>query len=256
MVNKKIEWLNSRFSSLFCFLSSDLAVYSGSMSFLSVFTFIPFMMLGVFAAVNLSFFAEYFNSFRLFLYENLFVDSAETIVYYLNMFLQNSSKLGAVGVVFALYSVFVFTKQLDYCISRLAGIENTSFGVARFLKYLAVMAFTILSVSLSTIFEAVGAFLGFNFFALFASSFQMWLAMLLLFYFASPISRSVKRAAVYSILCAVSLIIAKKLFVYYVLFSASYNTIYGSFATLFWFFVWLNFSWYIFFVCIKLYLSK
>lgn len=256
MASQKIEWLNRRLSSLFAFLSSDLAVYSGSMSFLSVFTFIPFMMLGVFAAVNVSFFAEYFNSFRLFLYENLFVDSAETIVYYLNIFLQNSSKLGLVGVIFALYSVFVFTKQLDYCISRLAGIENAAFSVVRFLKYLAVMAFTILSVSLSAVFEAIGAFLGFNFFALFASSFQMWLAMLLLFYFSSSVSRSFKRAAVYSMLCAISLVVAKKLFVYYILFSASYNTIYGSFAVLFWFFIWLNFSWYIFFACIKLYLSK
>jgi membrane protein len=256
MANQKIEWLNRRLSSLLSFLSSDLAVYSDSMSFLSIFTFIPFMMLGVFAAVNLSFFAEYFNNFRLFLYENLFVDSAETLVYYLNIFLQNSSKLGLVGVIFALYSIFVFTKQLDYCIHRLAGIQNVSFGIGRFLKYFAVMAFTILSVSLSAVFEAVGAFLGFNFFALFASGFQMWLAILLLFYFASPVSKSVRRAAVYSILCAISLVVLKKLFVYYILFSASYNTIYGSFAVLFWFFVWLNFSWYIFFACIKLYLSK
>jgi len=254
MANKQIELYKSYIQKILTFLSGDIAVYSGSMSFLSVFTFIPFMMLGVFAAVNISFFAEYFNRFREFLYTNLFVDSAETIVYYLNVFLQNSSKLGFFGLIFAVYSVFVFVKQLDYCICRLVGIENTFFGIKRFMKYFAVMGFAVLSFSLSTIAETMTSFIGFHAVALFVAGLQTWLALFLLFFIIPPVRQSPKKAAAYSLLCAVLLLVFKKLFVYYILFSGSYSTIYGSFAALFWFFVWLNLSWYIFFASVKLYL--
>jgi membrane protein len=255
MVNKKIELYKNRIQKIFSFLSGDIAVYSGSMSFLSVFSFIPFMMLGVFAAVNISFFAEYFNSFRDFLYTNLFVDSAETIVYYLNVFLQNSSKLGFFGLIFAVYSVFVFVKQLDYCVHRLVGIESVSFGIKRFLKYFAVMGFAVLSFSLSAVLGTIEGFIGLHLIASFAASLQMWFALFLLFIVIPPVRQSPKKAALYSLLCAILLSVFKKLFIYYILFSGSYNTIYGSFAALFWFFVWLNLSWYIFFASVKLYLK-
>ncbi len=250
----KIEWrkVALKISTIF---SSDIAVYSGSMSFLSVFTFIPFMMLGIFIAVNVSFFGEYFNLFQDFLYENLFEGSADAIIAHINVFLQNSSKLGIFGVVFALYSVFIFIKQLDYCIHRLAGIENVSFGIGRFLKYSGVMGFAVFSVSISAFFEAIGGFLGFGIAAFVASVVQMWLALVLLFLVISPIKHGFKRAATYAFFCAFLFSVFKKLFVYYVIFSASYNTIYGSFATLFLFFVWLNFSWYLFFASFKLYLK-
>lgn len=255
MAKIQIEWCKATASKISSFLSSDIAVYSGSMSFISVFSFIPFMMLGIFIAVNVSFFGEYFNLFQDFLYENLFEGSADAIIAHINVFLQNSSKLGIFGVVFALYSVFIFIKQLDYCIHRLAGIENVSFGIGRFLKYFAIMGFAVFSVSLSAAFEAVGGFLGFGIAAFVASVAQMWLALVLLFLVISPIKHGFKRAAAYALLSAFLFSVFKKLFVYYVLFSASYNTIYGPFATLFLFFVWLNFSWYVFFASFKLYLK-
>jgi membrane protein len=83
----------------------------------------------------------------------------------------------------------------------------------------------------------------------------MWLGLFLLFFVAAPIKQTPKKAAIHSLLCAVLLLIFKKLFIYYVLFSGSYSTIYGSFAALFWFFIWLNLSWYIFFASFKLYLK-
>ncbi len=230
MANIQIEWCKNRLQNISSFLSSDLAVYSGSMSFLSVFSFIPFMMLGVFAAVNVSIFAELFNSFREFLYKNLFIDSAETIVYYLNIFLQNSSQLGFVGLIFALYSVFVFLKQLDYCIHRVGGENETTFGVKRFLKYFAVMGFTVISVSISAVIEGVGNFIGLHFFAIVAAGVQMWLGLFVLFFAVAPIRQTPKKAATYSMLCAVLLLSLKKLFIFYILFSGSYTTIYGSFA--------------------------
>ncbi|MDD3466654.1 MAG: YhjD/YihY/BrkB family envelope integrity protein, partial [Campylobacterales bacterium] len=174
-----IESFRKKLGEAFGFLSADLAIYSGSMSFVSVFTFIPFLMLVVFAAVNVSFFAELFNVFREFLYTNLFEGSADTIVYYVNVFLQNSSKLGYLGLLFALYSVYVFTRQFDYCIHRLAGVENVKFGAKRFFKYFTVIGFMILSLSVSAVFEAVGSMFGFAFTAHIMSFLQMWLSLFL-----------------------------------------------------------------------------
>ncbi len=255
MAKIQIEWYKRVLTRAFSFFGSDIAVYSGSMSFISIFSFIPFMMLGIFIAVNVSFFADYFSLFQDFLYENLFEGSADAIIEHIKVFLHNSSKLGIFGVVFALYSVFIFIKQLDYCIHKLAGIDDVSFGLNRFLKYFGIMGFAVFSVSLSAVFEAMGGFLGFGIAAFVASVAQMWLALLLLFVVISPIKHNIKKAAKYSLLTAFVFSIFKKLFVYYVLFSASYSTIYGPFATLFLFFVWLNFSWYIFFASFKLYLK-
>lgn len=237
------------------FLSSDLAVYSGAMSFLSIFSFIPFMMLGIFIAVNISFFGEYFSLFQDFLYDNLFEENADAVIGQINVFLQNSAKLGILGVVFALYSVFIFIKQLDYCIYGLAGMDNADFGVRRFLKYFGIMGFVIFSVSITAAFEAIGGFLGHGITAFAASIAQMWMALLLLFLVVSPIKHGFKKAALYALLSAFLFSVFKKLFVYYVLFGVSYTTIYGPFATLFWFFIWLNFSWYLFFISFKLYLK-
>lgn len=255
MAKLQIEWFKLKILRVSSFLSADLAVYSGSMSFMSVFTLIPFLMLGIFAAVNLSFFAEFFNKFREFLYANLFEGSVDTIVYYINIFLQNSSKLGFFGLIFATYSVYAFIKQLDYCLYRLCGIEEPSFGVARFSKYFLVMGFAVLSVWVSAALETYGTLFGFGFAALLVSTLQMWFAMFLLFLIISPIKKSLKHTAIYALLSAALFSTFKKLFVYYVIFSGSYNTIYGSFAIIFWFFVWLNFSWYLFFVSFKLYLK-
>ncbi len=247
------DWYKRRILPITSFLSSDVAIYSDSMSFLSILTFIPFMMLGVFAAVNISFFADYFILFRNFLYQNMFEGSAQTILQYLNIFLQNSSKLGFFGLLFAFYSVYVFIKQLDYCIHRLANDSDFSFGAVRFLKYFIVMGFATLSVSISMLFYAIQEIIKFDFLALIAVFLQMWFAFFFLFYVIPPVRQSAKKAAIYSFLCTMLLSIFKKLFFYYVLFGGAYGTIYGSFAALFWFFVWLNLSWYIFFLSIKMY---
>lgn len=251
----KIRPLKAGFKMIASFFTSDIAVYSDSMSFLSILTFIPFMMLGVFAALNVSFFAEYFNHFREFLYQNLFEGSAETLLQYLNMFLQNSAKLGIFGVVFALYSVTVFIKQLDHCVHKIANAKEASFGFDRALKYFVVILFATFSVSISTVFYVVREYFAFDFLAHLAAFLQLWFSLFFLFYVVAPIKQSAKRAAMFSLLCAILLTVFKKLFFYYILFSGAYGAIYGSFAALFWFFVWLNLSWYIFFTSLKLYFN-
>lgn len=251
----KSDWYKRYILPITSFLSADIAIYSDSMSFLSILTFIPFMMLGVFAAVNISFFSDYFILFRDFLYQNMFEGSAQTILQYLNLFLQNSSKLGFFGLIFAFYSVFVFIRQLDHCIHRLANDDDFSFGATRFLKYFIVMGFATFSVSISMFFYAIVEVIKFDYLTLLAVFLQMWFAFFFLFYVIPPIRNGIKKALIFSFLCTVLLSIFKKVFFYYVLFGGAYGTIYGSFAALFWFFVWLNLSWYIFFLSIKLYMK-
>lgn len=238
------------------FFSPDLAIYSASMSFLTVFTIIPFLMLGLFAAVNFSPFAEAFNFFREFLYANLLQESADTVVFYINLFLQNSSELGAFGVLFASYTVFVFIKQLDFCIQKLSSKGDAVFGAGRFFRYLLVGFFVLVLLLLSIAVENVGAFFGFGVSAFVLSFLQSWGAFLALFLLLSPNRESFKKTVFISFFTVALFSASKTLFSYYIIFSSSYTTIYGSFASLFWFFVWLNLSWYLFFASFKLYQYK
>lgn len=237
------------------FFDDRLALYSGSMSFITIFSFVPFMMLCVFAAVNVIAFDGYFQSFKVFLYENLFEGSADSIVGYLDGFLQNSKKLGLLGLLFAIYSVYVFIKQLDFCVSEMSK-QKPDFTAARFIKYLVTVLALIVLTSFSTLIESALSYFGFGFLGFLTTVVQIWIGIFVFFNMLLPVYKGIIYTFLDSFIASFAIAGSKKLFVYYVVTGTSYTTIYGPFATIFIFFVWLNLSWYIFFAALKLHVNR
>lgn len=253
---KKLAKTKEIFGLIRSFFSSDIAVYSGSMSFLTIFSFIPLLMLAFFIAVYIPFVQLNLGKLIDFLYTNMMSESAEIITTHIVDFLQNSKKLGAFGVVFAIYSSYMFIKQLDFCIYKLSNIEVAPFNLKRYLRYIAVIVIMTITLSLSALYQAVGVILDLESASIFVTYIQFALALFILYSLVSPIKRSSLKALYYAALYALIFIVFRKIFIFYTLYASSYTTIYGSFSVVFIFFLWLNFSWYLFFVSFKSYATE
>jgi membrane protein len=228
----------------------DLSLYSASLSFNIFFTLIPFLMLGFYIATFLPFFAESFEAFRGFLVENFVAIEEDHVNEYITLFMQNYQEIGIIGFFAALYTNYSFISSFDHIAQKVFVCEQrtTSKLLARYGVIFVLIILTI-SIPLTALvaLKYFGVTLGFDIFPL-----QLFLSGLIIFKLIPNRHIDYQNAITASIVSTVLIELLRMAFIGYVMHSKSYATIYGSFAALFLFFMWINISNYIFLLSMKI----
>lgn len=227
----------------------ELSIYSSGLSFNVILAIIPFMMIGFYIASFFPMFTEVFEKFRAFLFENIAAVNPETIENYLSTFMSNYQKLGLIGIVAALYTNYIFLSMFDNIAQKIFGCESRSL-ISALIVYLLVFLALCMAISLPIValvlVHYIDSTLSIDIFPV-----QLFLATYLVFKYIPNRQMDTTNAITSSIISTILIEALRIGFVYYVFYTKAYLTIYGSFATLFLFFLWVSVSSQLFLLCMK-----
>lgn len=237
------------------FKRSRVLESAASLTFTSTLAVVPLLavILSLFTAFPI--FAHLQNEIEAFMSHNLMPESiSSTVMTYLNNFALKASSITAWGSVFLIITSILLIKTIDDSLNRIANIKHQRPIVQRILIYWAVLSLGpmflggslwvtswLAKAELGISALSLGKHLSYNIlhFSLFSIAFS-------LLYYIVPNHRIFFRDALVGGLTASILIqIMKSLFTWYITAFPSYALIYGAFATIPLFLLWIYLSWII-----------
>ncbi|NPA03455.1 MAG: YihY family inner membrane protein [Epsilonproteobacteria bacterium] len=236
----------------------DISLYASSLSFHTIFSVIPLLLVSFSIFIRLPSFENYYEKIKNFIFSNLIPTQQEQITGYIDTFLRNSSKLGIIGFVFVIFASIMFFHSYEYIANKIFKTKPRTFWDS-ITVYWTLMTLApiglVLSFYLSTQFQSFLNSYHYTSWIDFLGIFP-YLIIWAIFFITYKISSTAwisPRAALYSSFIA-SFIwdISKNVFVYYVVYSKTYSTMYGSFSAIMFFFLWIYISWMIYLYGFKL----
>jgi membrane protein len=229
------------------FFNDDTTYYAASLSFFTIFSLLPILALLIAVISYLDLTASYLDIFLSYIMDILNPVKSEQFKTFIDSFLSNANKLGSIGFFYMIFVFGMFFKDYEYIVSK---IHNSR----RRALYKAVIFYVgslFLLPTLFIIFIFVISFVGDSIGIKILSFLFAWMLVFLLFKLATAKVIDTKASLVSSFATITTLSITKNLFVYYVIYNKTYTTIYGSFSTMLFFFLWIYVSWVIYLYGVK-----
>ena len=234
------------------FYDPDIIYYAASLSFYTIFTLIPLLLISFSIIVHLPNFSEQYEKIKAFIFSNIMPTSQNIVANYIDTFLDNTSKLGIIGFVFIVFASIMFFQNYEYVISKIfktkqKGFWNalTTYWTLITLGPMALATSIYLSVKIQQLLNATSYTSKIDFLSIFP-----YLIIWILFFVTYKISTTtmikLKAALISSFFASLIWYLSKNLFIQYTLSNKTYATVYGSFSTLLFFFLWIYLSWIIF----------
>ncbi|MEY4505024.1 MAG: ribonuclease [Pseudomonadota bacterium] len=242
MVKYSIEWLKNSFHA---YVTSPASNGAYAMSFLTIFATIPLLALIIYASTIIEPLNYFAMSLRDLVFDGLAPSTEADLMPIIEGFLSNAQKLGIIGALFGMYSAYLFFWALDYWVQTIFNApERSDFSI-----FLIIIALTFLLSILQLIISYIKISLNpIDIIAEFLNLLSLWCSIYIM-YIILPNNRVNKKSAtIISAAIAIATTIIKIGFVYYVYYSFSYKTIYGSFATVMFLLIWIEICWWLFFI--------
>ena len=229
-----------------------IGYYASSLSWSTIFAIIPLMVIMLWIFTTLPVFDSVYKDIESLIFTNLMPSDSRVIMGYVNQYIENSDKLGIIGIGYVLFAVFMFFVNYDYVVNDIFGTPKRKF-------WSAIKAYSLLLL-------IIPLFLGSSFY--FSSivqhvlnqndvtqnihlfEFLPFVVVWGFFYITYQISANTKvsfqAASVSSFISSLIWYLSKSMFIFYVLHNRTYNSIYGSISIVLFFFLWIYISWAIF----------
>jgi len=240
------------------FIDKELTLFAASLSFYTIFTIIPLLLIMMTLLTSLPSFADHYEEIQGFIFSNLMPVNSEMVMKQMNGFLENSSKMGMMGFIAILVSSLLFFKNFEYIANRIFHAKPrtiwesiTTYWTMLTLTPIALGASFYITGYIATLMASNSLTSGFNILPL-IPYIIIWALFFLLFQIAANVKIDPKASAVSSLIISVVFSMSKNAFIYYVFLNKSYTTMYGSFAILMFLFLWIYVSWIIFIYGLKL----
>ncbi|WP_457599410.1 YihY family inner membrane protein [Hydrogenimonas sp.] len=246
------EFIKTVYCNLKRFYDPDITFYAASLSFYTIFTLIPLLLVSFSIIVRLPNFSEQYEKIKSFIFSNIMPASQETVASYIDTFLANTSKLGVIGFIFIIIASIMFFQNYEYIVGKIFKTKQKGFWSALTTYWtlitlgpMALAGSIYLSVKIQYILNQSSYTSGIDFLSIFP-----YLIIWMLFFVTYKISTTViirfKAALMSSFFASLIWYAGKNIFIYYTVHNKTYATVYGSFSTLLFFFLWIYLSWIIF----------
>ncbi len=240
------------------FMDKELTLFAASLSFYTIFSFIPLLLIMMTILTSLESFSKVYIKIQEFIFANLLPVNSEVIMEHINSFLQNSVEMSGLSLVMLFISSLLFFKNYEFIANRAFHAPKRSFLESVGVYFLMLIltptslgvAFYITSY-IATLMASNSLTSGINILPLIPYTI-IWVLFFLLFMLSANIKVYFKAAFISSFIISILFSLAKNSFIYYVFLNQSYTTIYGSFSTLLFLFLWIYASWIIFIYGMKL----
>jgi membrane protein len=227
---------------------------AGSLTYTTLLSLVPLFTVALAVATAFPVFDEAMDALQEFVLENFLPDArgVDTIAGQITAFTRNAGRLTAIGLAFFLVTAVMLMMTIDVSLNRLFRVQRRRPLVQQVLIYWALLTLgpVLIGASLSMTSFAVGESLGWLQLGFVADlvldvlPFVFTCAALMLLYGVVPY-RSVKPrdALIGGLVAGLAFEIAKRGFAVYLARFPTYTLIYGAFATIPIFLVWLYVSW-------------
>jgi membrane protein len=225
----------------------EITVYASSLSFYTIFTVVPLLIISLSLIANVPVFEEQYAKIQIFIFDNIMPVQTAAMAGYLESFFQNSVQLGVIGFATMIVSSLLFFQNFEHIVSKIFKTSKRAIWDA-ITTYWTLITLTpiVLIASMSLKAYLVTHVSGFALSALSIFPFLLlWSIFFLIYKIAVNADVSIRAAAMSSFIVAVVWGIAKNSFVQYVFYNKTYATMYGSFSALIFFFLWIYVSWII-----------
>ncbi|CAA6808787.1 MAG: Inner membrane protein YihY, formerly thought to be RNase BN [uncultured Sulfurovum sp.] len=237
---------------LLSLFQDKLSYHSASLSFYTLFSIIPLLVIVLSIFTNLPLFGEVYTGIQALLFENLMPTHSEEILTHINSFVENSAKLGMVGVIYVLFTSMMFFKNYDYIVNDIFESERRNFWssvtiywtLVTLTPIMLVLSFY-LSMQIQIVLDKNQFTNGIHLLEV-LPFFIIWSIFFLTYKISANTFVRNKAAIISSFIASLVWYIAKSGFVFYVLHNKTYMSIYGGLSTLLFFFLWIYISWAIF----------
>ena len=229
---------------------------AAALSYTSLLSLVPLMAVMFSTLAAFPVFQGLEKEIEAFIFKNFVPALGETVQTYLHEFSEKASGLRAVGISFLFITVLLMMNTIENAFNVIWRVRTKRKPVTRFMTYWAILTLgpfllgagfvaTSYLVSLP-IFSEVDQTLGIKRKFLFLIPFLMSTVAFFLIYRLLPNRTiSTKSALIGGLVAGILFEIAKRLFAYYVIHFPSQQAIYGAFATIPIFLLWIYLSWII-----------
>jgi len=240
------------------FMDKELTLFAASLSFYTIFSFIPLLLITMTILTSLESFADIYLKIQAFIFVNLLPVNSDAVMEHINKFLQNSLEMSSLSFIMLFISSLLFFKNYEFIANRMFHAKQRSFLESVGVYFLMLV---VTPVSLGVAFYITGYIAALMASNSFTSSINIlplvpyiiiWVLFFILFKLSANIKVHFKAALISSFIISIIFSLAKNSFIYYVFMNQSYTTIYGSFAILLFLFLWIYASWVIFIYGLKL----
>ncbi len=240
------------------FIDKELTLFAASLSFYTIFTIIPLLMIVMALITSLPNFSDHYEMIKTFIFSNLMPVNSGAMMGYIDGFLQNSVKMGVIGFASVIVASLLFFQNFEYIINRIFHAEKrtiwesvTTYWTLITLTPIALGVSFYISTELALIVNESGLSGWINIIKIFPYII-VWALFFLIYQIAANVKIEPKASLIASFITSSIFSIAKSSFIYYVIYNKSYSTIYGSFAMVIFIFFWIYISWIIFIYGMKL----
>ena len=237
----------------------DIAHYASSLSFHTILSLIPILLISFSIFTKMPSFKEYYAKIQNFIFSSMIPTQQDVISGYLTKFMTNTGSMGAVGLIFVLYVSIMFFFDYEKIVSSIFKVPTRTIWES-LTTYWTMLTLMPLGLALSIYFSQIAQnFLGAHKYTdsiniyRFLPYFTIWMLFFILYIISSNVKVDKKIALLASFIASLIWYISKALFVFYVSYNKTYQSIYGSFSIAMFFFLWIYFSWLIYLYGIKLY---
>jgi len=230
---------------------NNLTLYSAAMSFYTVFSLIPLILIVLSIFASSPFFNEFYEKIQNFITSNILPTNQDIIKHYLENFLKNSASMGIVGGIYIIVTSILFFDNYETIISKIYGQEKRNLWEKIKLYWTMITLFPILFSVAMYLSLKVQLFLNQSSYTseinlIKILPFFIILTTIFLAYKLTLINDKTKSTLFVSFIVTIIFYILKNLFVYYVIFNKTYKSIYGSISIMMFLFVWIYINWIIY----------
>lgn len=236
----------------------DLLHYASSLSYHTILSTIPLLLISLSIFMNIPSFSEYFDKLKDFVISLLAPAHKDVVLGYLETFLQNTIKMGVMGFIVVLFVTIMFFKDYEGIINKIMDVKPRSFWQSLSAYWTLITLAPIGLVASFYLSNIIQNFLNssnytswINFLTIFPYL-VVWALFFTIYMISSNTKLSFKSGLISSFVASLVWYLSKNLFVYYVAYNKTYLTIYGSFSILLFFFIWIYTSWVIFLYGVRL----
>ena len=232
------EW----FKKIYHFFDDDIPYHSASLSFFTIFSILPLLALLIVVISSLPTFQSNSDQMMLYILDFINPTHSQNFSNSIDKFLQNTDKLGVIGIFYLLFVFTMFFRDYEYIVNKIYGTETR----AVYKLFFLYLSFLILIPIFFFIYIFVSTFIDFTFSGNIIAFVFLWLLFIILFILSANTRVKFFAAASSSFITLIALSVTKSLFGYYVNINTTYATIYGSFSVILFFFLWIYVSWNIY----------
>jgi membrane protein len=217
---------------------------AGSLTFTTLLSIVPLLTVALALSTAFPVFDEALTTLQLFLFENFLPDAEglETISDQILTFSEQAGRLTAIGLAFLLVTSVMLMLTIDDAMNRIFRVRRRRPLAQQVIVYWSVL--TLWPVLIGASLSLTSYLIGSTSFLLRLVPFVFTWAALTLLYILVPYRHvDLRHAAAGALLAGIAFEVAKRAFTLYVANFPTYTLIYGAFATLPIFLVWMYVSW-------------